>query len=285
MKFHQAPTIFVGQVHLKVQNLDRSVAFYQQIIGFKVLEKTEHKAVFTADGKTPLLIVEQPENVKPLNHRDTGLYHFALLLPSRPLLAKALIHLAQSQYPLQGASDHFVSEALYLADPDGNGIEIYADRPADTWEWNNGEVNMATVGLNVQDLLAEDDGTPWQGLPEATVMGHIHLQVSELAKIEEYYVKGLGLDVVTRYGRQALFISDNGYHHHIGLNTWNSLGGKAPAENSVGLSWFTLVFPSEEIRNQKIDQLKAINAPVQEENGKFITNDPSGNTIWLVVNS
>ncbi|HWO75334.1 MAG TPA: VOC family protein [Bacillus sp. (in: firmicutes)] len=285
MNFHQAPTIYVGQVHLKAQNLDRTIAFYTQIIGFKVLEQTANTAVFTADGKTPLLTVEQPEHVKPLNHRDTGLYHFALLLPSRPLLAKALIHLANSQYPLQGASDHYVSEAIYLADPDGNGIEIYADRPADTWKWNNGEVDMATVALNVQDLLAEDDGTPWQGLPAGTVLGHIHLQVSELEKIEEYYVKGLGLDVVTRYGRQALFISDNGYHHHIGLNTWNSLGGSAPAENSVGLSWYTLVLPSEEVKNQMINQLKAINASIYEEEGKLFTNDPSGNKIWLVVNS
>lgn len=283
MKFHEYPVPYIGEVDLKVQDINRSIEFYQTIIGFKVLEKTDNKAVLTADGKTPLLLIEQPKNVTPLNPRTTGLYHFALLLPTRHDLAKALIHLVRSNYPLQGASDHYVSEAIYLADPDGNGIEIYADRPDSTWEWKNGEVNMATVALNAPDLAAEDDRTPWTGLPAGTVMGHIHIQVSDIKQSEEFYTKGLGLDVVCEYGQHALFVSYGGYHHHIGLNTWNSLGGAAPEETSVGLKQYHLVLPSEEERNKIVQQLRDMKATVSDVNGEFVTSDPSGNQIKLVV--
>lgn len=176
------------------------------------------------------------------------MYHFALLLPSRNDLARILRHFIQIRYPLQGASDHLVSEAIYLADPDGNGIEIYSDRPSAAWNWENGEVEMATVPLDAENLLAEGDGEAWTGLPSNTLMGHIHLHVSELQKTEEFYIQGLGFNIVNRYGRQALFISTGGYHHHIGLNTWNGVGAPAPLENSVGLKRFSLVLPNKETR-------------------------------------
>ena len=283
MNFHREPNVFVSHVHLKVADLQRSLLFYQQIIGFQVIEQTEKKAILSADGKTPLVTIEQPENIRPKQPRTTGLYHFALLLPSRSDLAKVIEHFIKIGYPLQGASDHLVSEALYLADPDGNGIEIYADRPASTWKWNSDEVVMSTDRLDIESILAEGDGKPWNGLPAATLMGHVHLHVSELHKAEEFYCKGLGFDIVTRYGGQALFISTGRYHHHIGLNTWNGVGAPAPSEDSVGLKNYTLVYPNEEAREHTVANLNKLGAAVFQENGQLMTEDPSGNRIILSI--
>ncbi|TYR81251.1 VOC family protein [Priestia megaterium] len=282
MTFHGGQNTFVGQVALKVQDLERSLAFYQNIIGFRVLTQSATEAVFTADGQTPLLSIEQRADLLPKQSRTTGLYHFALLLPTRFDLGKVLKHLVESGYPLQGASDHLVSEAIYLADPDGNGIEIYRDRPSETWEWNESEVVMATEPMDAQGVLAASDGKAWAGLPKDTVMGHIHLHVSELAQTEVFY-QTLGFDVVNYFHNQALFMSTGRYHHHIGLNIWNGVGAPAPVDNSVGLKFFTLIFPNEAARNQIVKQLKAIGADVIEENGQLFTNDPSGNKIKLVV--
>jgi catechol 2,3-dioxygenase len=283
MKFHQHPVTFVGQVNLKVQDLDRALTFYKEVIGFKVFEQTKNSAKLTADGKTVLLSIEQPDNVIPKQRRTAGLYHFALLLPSCADLGKLLKHFLQVGYSLQGASDHLVSEAIYLADPDGNGIEVYADRPDSTWDWNDREVVMASEPLNAEDLLAEGLPGTFNGLPEGTVMGHIHLHVSELGKTEEFYTKGLGFEVVNRYGPQALFISSGKYHHHIGLNTWNGIGAPVPPVNSVGLESFTLMLPNKESVNETVEMLKKIGATVTEENGAYVTTDPSGNRIQLRV--
>ncbi len=283
MKFHQKPHTFVGQVELKVENLERSLTFYKEIFGFQVQKKAKKKAILTANGKTALLTIQQPENVIPKQPRTTGLFHYALLLPNRSDLAKFLKHLMQNQYPLQAAEDHLVSEALYLADPDGNGIEIYIDRPSSKWNWESDEVVMASEPLDIDNLLAEGKEGKWEGLPNETLMGHIHLHVSDLTTTEEFYDKGLGFTTVNRYGQQALFMSTGGYHHHIGLNTWNGVGSPAPVENSVGLNWYSLVFPNEEARDKVIGKLKTIGATVQEENGTFETKDPSGNKIRLVI--
>ncbi len=283
MEFHQKPHIFVSQVEIKVENLERSLDFYKKMIGFQVLEQSENKATLTANGKTALLTIVQPENEISKKTRTTGLYHYALLLPNRSDLARVLQHLMQHRYPLQGASDHLVSEALYLADPDGNGIEIYTDRPASDWNWKSKEVVMSSERLDIENLLTEAEGEMWGGLPTETLMGHIHLHVSELSKTEEFYVKGLGFTVVNRYGQQALFISTGEYHHHIGLNTWNGVGAPAPVENSVGLNWFSLEFPDEESREMIVGQLANIGASVHELNGVFETRDPSGNRIRLLV--
>ncbi|MBO9130421.1 VOC family protein [Bacillus sp. 165] len=283
MNFHAEPITFTGPIHLLVTDLNRSLAFYQEIIGLQLLTSTDNKIVLTADGKTPLLIVEQPQGVLPKEKRTTGLYHFALLLPSRIDLSVALRHLLETGYPLQGASDHLVSEAIYLADPDGNGIEIYADRSNETWQWENGAVLMSTGPINAENLLAEGKDKSWNGMPEGTVMGHIHLHVSDLQKAEEFYCKGLGLDVVSRYGSQALFLSNGGYHHHIGLNTWNGIGAPQPARNTVGLKSLSLVFPNEDERKKVMQQLQQIPASVIEKNGALFTKDPSGNYIELCV--
>lgn len=282
MNFHREPITFVGQVNLKVQNLERSVAFYREVIGFEVIEQTDSSANLTADGKTVLLSIQQSNNLVPKQGKTTGLYHYALLLPKRSDLAEIVQHFREIGLRF-GSSDHLVSEALYLSDPDGNGIEIYIDREPSDWDWDNGEVAMAVDPLNFADLLSGGEQQRWKGLPAGTVMGHIHLHVSELVKTEEFYSKGLGFEVVNRYGEQALFISDGKYHHHIGLNTWNGVGAPAPSPNSVGLESFTIMFPNEEKKNKIIAQLKNIGASVTEENGLTIATDPSGNRIHLSV--
>ncbi len=278
--FHQKPITFVGEVSINVLDLNNAILFYQEIIGLQVLKKNDRQAVLTTDGKTPLLTLEQPADVIPKEGRTTGLYHFALLLPSRADLSIFLRHLLQTKYPF-GAADHEVSEALYITDPDGNGIEVYSDRPSTDWRWADGEVAMGTDPLDGNDLLNESNGE-WSKLPAGTLMGHIHLHVADLRKTEEFYMQGLGFTVVNRYGG-ALFTSTGGYHHHIGLNTWNGVGAPAPKENSVGLNWYTLVFADEEARNKVTEQLKGIGAVVTEKEGFFAVTDPSGNEIHLVV--
>ncbi len=279
-KFHQAPNIFVGEVNIKVKDLDNAITFYQNIIGFKVLEKTDGKAVLTTDGKTPLLTLEQPADVIPKAGRTSGLYHFAILLPTRADLSVFLRHLILTRYPF-GASDHYVSEALYITDPDGNGIEVYRDRPSDEWTWNNGFVEMATVQLDGEGILAESDAE-WKGLPDGTLMGHIHLHVADLEKAEEFYNKGLGFETVCYYP-QAAFVSTGGYHHHIAINTWQGVGAPTPPKNSVGLNWYTLVFPDQASRDKVITQLKTLGAPITAEADYYVTSDPSGNQIRLMM--
>ncbi|MFK9092213.1 VOC family protein [Bacillus salipaludis] len=278
--FHEKPNVYVGEVTIKVKNLDYAVTFYQNIIGFQVLEKTDSRAVLTTDGKTPLLTLEQPADVIPKPANTSGLYHFAILLPSRADLSVFLMHLLQTGYPL-GAADHYVSEALYLNDPDGNGIEVYRDRPSSEWTWKNNLVEMATEQLDAEGILAENNAE-WKGLPSGTVMGHIHLHVSDVKKAEEFYTKGLGFDVVSYYP-QAAFLSTGRYHHHIAINTWQGVGAPTPPENSIGLHWYSLVFPNETERENVINQLQNLGAPIKRDANYYVTSDPSGNQIRLVV--
>ncbi|WP_047984787.1 VOC family protein [Ornithinibacillus californiensis] len=281
MGFHSTPTTFVSHVNIKIENLARSLQFYQEIIGFDILEQTSHTAKLTADGKTSILSLEQPENVIPKHGKTTGLYHFALLLPQKSDLANIVVHLTEKGIRF-GSSDHLVSEALYLNDPDGNQIEIYIDREPSQWVWNGEEVAMAVDPLDFEELLKNaEPGKTWKGLPRETVMGHIHLHVAELTKTEEFYVNGLGFDVVNRYGAGALFLSTGKYHHHIGVNTWNGIGAPKPAENSVGMESFTLILPNEEAINETTNNLQKIGVTVTEEDGRRITYDPSGNRIEL----
>ncbi|MFD1039110.1 VOC family protein [Virgibacillus byunsanensis] len=281
-KFFREPNTYVGHVELKVKDLARSLKFYKEVIGFQLLEQTEHQAVLSADGKTALLTIVQPENVMAKQGNTTGLYHYAILLPSRVELGKVLKHFIALNQPL-GSSDHLVSEALYLSDPDGNGIEIYIDRHSSDWNWNHGQVEMTVDPIEAKSILAEAEGETWSGLPTGTVMGHIHLHVSELQKTEEFYSKGLGFDTVCRFGQQALFMSTGSYHHHIGLNTWAGVGAPAAPKNGVGLKVFSLVYPNEKSRGEVVEQLRTLGYEVQEEHGAFITEDPSGNRIQLSI--
>ena len=283
MSFHKKPATFVENVHLKVENLDRSLKFYQTILGFDILERTTESAKLTTDGETSILSLEQPSDVIPKQGRTSGLYHFAILLPSKTDLANFVVHLAQNQIPI-GSSDHQVSLALYFNDPDGNGIEVYCDRDAAEWTWQGDQVVMTVDPLDFDDLLKHATSTTaWQGMPKDTVMGHIHLHVSEIKSAEEFYVKGLGFKVVTRYGGQAIFLSTADYHHHIGVNVWNGVGAPTPPENSVGLSSYTLNYPDEGARQEAIKRLEELGAEVSENSNQWVTKDPSGNRIILAV--
>lgn len=280
MNFHTAPIIYTGEVHLNVLDLERSVQFYKEVIGFKVLEEAADKVVLTADGKTPLLIVEQPEHVTPKEAHKAGLYHFALLLPKRADLGAIIKHFIEHQVRI-GASDHLVSEALYLSDPDGNGIEIYIDRDPAVWSWDAGKVAMSTDPLDGDSIVAESGNQTWDGLPSGTVMGHVHLHVAHLPETEAFY-NALGFEVVTNYP-QALFMSNGKYHHHIGLNTWNGVGAPRPAEGSVGLQSFALVYPTEAVLNEALAKVEALGVNVASRGSEFVVEDPSGNRIVLRV--
>lgn len=280
--FHQKPNMYISHVQLKVSDLQRSIDFYKTIIGFDVLEQTADTAYLTFDNKTSLVsLVEVKDAVSQQGY--TGLYHMALLLPTRKDLGNIIQHFIQHNVRI-GAGDHDVSEALYLNDPDGNGIEIYTDRPKEGWKWDNeGYVYMTTEQVNIQSVLADADGT-WNGLPEGTVMGHIHLSVSDLNKTEQFYTNVLDYEVVTRYGGQALFISTGKYHHHIGLNTWHSAGRPALPANAVGLKSYTIVLNDEQYANAVKANLEAADAiveqfaeaPTKGGTQAFSTVDPNG---------
>ncbi|WP_075618666.1 VOC family protein [Paenisporosarcina indica] len=282
MTFHQHPTVHPQQVNLNVRDLNQSLAFYKNIIGLQVLSQSNSTVVFTVNGKTPILTIEQPEVMEKRQPRATGLYHMAFLVPTRKDLGVIYTYLQGIGVPV-GSSDHAVSEALYLNDVDGNGIEIYYDRSPLTWNWQNGEVEMTVDPLNFPRLLNDTEGLTWNGLPSGTVMGHVHLSVANLEEANTFYVKGLGFDVVCRYGGQALFISSNGYHHHIALNTWGQPQPVNRTVNTLGLKSFSLIYPSEEARQKVVLQLREIGATVIERSDYVATIDPSGTELQLLI--
>lgn len=281
--FHKKPNLYPAHVQLKVSDLVRSIEYYTTVIGFKVLQQTETEAYLTADGQTSLVSLVEVQNAQPLKQGFAGLYHLALLLPSRKDLGNIVQHFVNMNIRL-GAADHDVSEALYLNDPDGNGIEIYIDRHESEWTWNQDEhVHMATEQLNFQPILAAADGN-WKGLPADTVMGHVHLSVVNLDKSEQFYTNVLDYNVVTRYGAQALFVSTGKYHHHFGLNTWNSNNGHAPTNDMVGLKSFTVVLKDAQYAEEVKQSLTTngfivenfAEAPAHGGTQLFSTIDPNG---------
>lgn len=281
--FHKKPNLYPAHVQLKVSDLVRSIEYYTTVIGFKVLQQTETEAYLTADGQTSLVSLVEVQNAQPLKQGFAGLYHLALLLPSRKDLGNIVQHFVNLNVRI-GAADHDVSEALYLNDPDGNGIEIYIDRHESEWTWNQDEqVHMVTEQLNFQPILAAADGN-WNGLPADTVMGHVHLSVVNLDKSEQFYTNVLDYNVVTRYGAQALFVSTGKYHHHFGLNTWNSNNGHAPTNNMVGLKSFTVVLKDTQYAEEVKQSLTTngfivenfAEAPAHGGTQLFSTVDPNG---------
>ncbi|MET3575463.1 catechol 2,3-dioxygenase [Bhargavaea ullalensis] len=252
--------------------------FYREIIGLEILDKKDGRVELAAGGKTPLLVLRTSETVHPKHPRRTGLYHFALLLPSRADLGTAVRHLSRHGIPI-GAADHLVSEAVYLEDPEGNGIEIYRDLPPDQWKWDGAEVRMATEPLDLPAVLAAADAK-WEGMPPDTVMGHIHLHVSDLEEARRFYGDGLGFKVVSHYP-QALFMSDSGYHHHIGLNTWNGKGVLPQGPDSAGLAAFTVVFPNDTTRSAAAGRLRSLGWEPSGAGDRMTVSDPSGNRILL----
>ncbi|MFX3673102.1 MAG: VOC family protein [Paenisporosarcina sp.] len=282
MTFHQHPTTYTKHVQLNVANLSRSTTFYQEILGLRILNQSPSVVKFTANGKDAILIIEESKGQGSQFPNAAGLYHMAFLVPSKKELGAVFNHIRSSGYPLSGASDHAVSEALYLNDIDGNGIEIYYDRSPDKWNWKNGEVEMTIDPLDIESLTANAEQTS-SGLPAGTVMGHVHLRVANLAAAETFYIKGLGFDMVNRYGTQALFISSNGYHHHIALNIWGNPRAIERDEHTLGLKSYSLIYPNDEERQKVVGQLKEIGASVTEQSEYVSTIDPSGIEIQLFI--
>jgi catechol 2,3-dioxygenase len=271
-------------LELSVADLGRSLTFYTQALGFSVLDRTEHAATLSAAGTPLLLLAEQPAARPWPTDGVTGLYHFAILLPSRPDLGRWLRHWLQLGLPLPGQGDHLVSEALYLRDPDGHGIEVYRDRPRSEWQWSNGQVRMASDPVDIRGLLqdAESSGHDWSGLPAGTRLGHIHLQVGDIAQAVTFYHDILGFDIVAQIP-SALFVSAGGYHHHLGLNTWHSRGaGPAPA-STARLRFFTIDLASEEARAAVIGRLDAAGIAHAPAADTVAVRDPWQNTILLQV--
>ena len=225
----------IGSVALTVSELDRSRAFYERSIGLRATELDDGTLALGVAGERPLIELRGDTSAPRLNRRAPGLYHLAILVPTRLDLAFALARLAETRWPLDGASDHLVSEALYLSDPDGNGIEIYRDRPRTDWTQVDGQLQMSTLPLDLNDVLGElRVATELQAAaPSGTTIGHVHLQVSDIPEAEAFYHGVLGFDVMTRGYPGALFVSAGGYHHHIGLNTWHSAGA-TPAAAGLG---------------------------------------------------
>ena len=283
--FSIAPDTRLGPVTLTTAGLTRAIIFYRDIFGLAVLERSRQTAWLGTDAGKPLLVLVEKVDAPPRPQRTAGLYHFAILLPDRRELARAVQHLIDEGYPLQGMSDHLVSEAIYLSDPDGNGIEIYADRPRETWRTRNGQLELATVPLNLNDLLSElaDDDRSWAGLPSGACIGHVHLHVADLEAAEAFYRNVLGFDLVSRYGTSASFLSAGGYHHHIGMNTWAGVGVPPPPPDAVGLRHFTVLLPDEPALRTLREQLDRFEIPLSELPKGLLLRDPSNNGIFLIA--
>ncbi|MGH9313683.1 MAG: VOC family protein [Vicinamibacterales bacterium] len=275
------PATTIGGVHLAISDLDRSIAFYTDRLGFRVHRRDGDAAYLGAGGPDLLVLIRTP--AAPRVRGTTGLYHFAILVPSRGDLARSLRRLAETDTVMQGFADHGVSEALYLADPDGNGIEIYRDRPRTEWPVENGRLRMTADPLDLDDLLAAapPSSESVHALAAATVIGHVHLHVSNLAEAEAFYVGLLGFDLMQRYGPSALFVSAGGYHHHIGLNTWAGVGAPPPPPGAIGLRHFVVRCPDVGARERVAARVRAAGLPIVPHDDGLLLRDPARNAILL----
>jgi len=243
-KFHNKDTMHFKSLTLLIQDMRRSLAFYVDILGLHLLTQNAHEVLLTADGINPLIQLIEDRNALPIDITQ-GLYHFALLLPNRGALALVIKQLRDKHYPISGASDHGVSEAIYLDDPDGNGIEIYRDLDESLWPTENGNMTMFTNALNVPAVMAELPKNQSYQVDSNMILGHLHFHVASLKDAENFYSKALGFDMVLTYMKSAIFISNKGYHHHLGLNIWN---GDAPLNKvkQVGLKSYVLFVPKND---------------------------------------
>ena len=271
------PRTTIGEVHLTISDLDRSVRFYQAHLGF-LLQRRDDRTAWLGAGGPDLLVLSQSETA-PRVRGTTGLYHFAVLVPSRVDLARSLRRLIETDTVIQGAADHGVSEALYLADPDGNGIEVYRDRARVEWPYLGGALRMGADPLDFDDLLAEREGDNGAGLARGTSIGHVHLHVSRLADAERFYVDLLGFELMLRYGPSALFVAAGGYHHHIGLNTWAGVGAPPPPSGAIGLRHFVVRLPDAAALAAVLARVSAAGVAVERSPAGPIVSDPAGNRL------
>jgi catechol 2,3-dioxygenase len=275
------PASRIGDVHLTISNLDRSIRFYETHLGLTV-QRQDSGTAWLGAGGPDLLALSQCQDA-PRVRGTTGLYHFAVLVPSRRDLGRALARLVETDVALQGAADHGVSEAIYLADPDGNGIEIYRDRPRGEWPFVNGTLRMGADPIDLEALLAEGTGGDIGPLAAGTVIGHVHLHVSRLDEAERFYVGVLEFELMQRYGPSALFVAAGGYHHHIGLNTWAGVGAPPPPPGAIGLRHFVVKMSSEAAREAVAARLRAPGLPFDVSPDGLLVRDPAGNAILFSI--
>jgi catechol 2,3-dioxygenase len=273
-------TLRLGPVHLTVTDVDRSVEFYERAIGLRTHRRGTGEAALGAGGEDLLVLVEEPGARRAGRH--AGLYHFALLHPSRLELARAAKRLIAAGTPISGASDHKISEAIYLPDPDGNGIELAADRPQETW----GDLSDPTaiggpMPLDMQDLLASvgDEGPQAQVSPALRV-GHLHLHVGDVDRALEFWRDGVGFEVMTRFP-SAAFIAAGGYHHHLGLNTWRGEGVPPQPDGVVGLRHWTILLDDAEAVAAVRERVEATGADVEDRPDGFLALDPWRNAVAI----
>lgn len=275
----------LGRVRLQVANLARSIEYYERVIGLRGVAADRAHAVLSAHGDpTPLVELHQLEGAAPVPPRGRlGLYHFAILVPDRASLGRFIAHLsALGAYA--GMADHLVSEAVYLTDPDGLGIEVYADRPREAWRIANRSLEMATNTLDAADLVRASRGEKWSGMPAGTRIGHVHLYVSDLAAAERFYHQGLGLDKVVLDFPGALFMSAGGYHHHLGTNTWAAGAPRTKSGDARLLEW-SVVLPTQRDVEDAARALERVGATVDRTEGDVIAADPWGTTVRVTAAS
>jgi catechol 2,3-dioxygenase len=281
------PDTRIGAVRLRVSDLESLAAFYERAVGLRTLAREGDVARLGADGGPALVELAAAPGAPPRPPFSTGLFHLAVLVPTRADLARALRRVVGAGWRLTGASDHLVSEALYLNDPEGNGIELYRDRPREEWRSGpDGELAMATLPLDLEGVLAElgpDEPGDQRSMPAGTRIGHVHLQVSELDPAERFYAGALELDVTVRSYPGALFLAAGGYHHHVGLNTWRSEGAPPAPEGALGVEHYELALPTEAERDRLAGRLEAEGAETLELAGGVLAADPSSNRVLLTA--
>lgn len=272
-----------GSVSLQVAELARSLAWYERVLGLRVVARGESSATLAPQGDdAPLVELHERAGARAVPRRGRlGLYHFALLLPTRAALARFVRHLGRIGAQA-GMADHLVSEAVYLTDPDGLGIEVYADRRRDAWRVEAGELVMSTDALDLGDLLREGGDEPWTGMPSGTVLGHVHLSVGGLAEAEAFYHAALGFDKVVWSYPGALFLSAGGYHHHLGTNVWAAGAPRAGGDDARLLEW-TLVVPTREDAAEAARSLASAGHEVVRSERGWTVADPWGTRLRLAA--
>jgi catechol 2,3-dioxygenase len=273
----------LGPVRLQVADLERSLAYYEQVLGLSVAKRTSDTAELTPQGEDTVLIeLRQRPGARSVPRRGRlGLYHYAILLPDRAALGRFLVHL-RDLGAYAGMSDHFVSEALYLTDPDGLGIEVYADRPRSAWRHEDRQLTMPTTPLDLESLVAAAGGERWTGMPPGTRIGHVHLYVEDIDEAEDFYHDALGFDKVVWSYPGALFLSAGGYHHHLGTNTWAAGAPPATDEDARLLDWTVLV-PSLSDARAAAASLEAAGYRVESTPESWLATDPWGTRLRLAA--
>lgn len=283
---HRLPAAtHVGRVRLQIADLERSIAYYETVIGLRVLRRDGRVAYLAAQDDDRVLVeLHERPGVRPMARRGLiGLYHFAILLPDRAALGRFLQHLADLG-ARAGMSDHFVSEAIYLTDPDGLGIEVYADRPRSAWRVEDRQLAMTTIPLDAQDVVRAAEGRPWTGAPPGTTIGHVHLYVRDIDQAAAFYHEALGLDKVVWNYPGALFLSAGGYHHHLGTNTWAAEAPGASEADARLLDW-ELVLPDDAAVHAAAESLQAHGFTAVHGEHEVTTHDPWGTGLRLVSRS